>query len=1371
VNARSTDLPTDTASESRDLPPDLTERFREILREQPESVIGRARRRAFERAALSEARALRRQAGRAEAAVARELRQRANRLFFLAVAARNLGAGNGKALASTAADALTPTPATFDHTELQHIDAALATATATFAATAAPPGPTNARAVVTSPNSALVSWTAPTAPPAGLVLQSFLVTPLGGSGLTPLSAILTATSLPFPGLIPGTTYRFEVKALYAQGLSTVESLPAYTNNITPGLFTPQFPTHAPDPLLVLDAASHSWRGLINAASETGGRWRFQHLREQALKAATDALAYESHIAQMMAMNVAKVETAQQLLTPVLLDAINKLQGSAQGTTMLTSSTAVADAERAIGQSAAEAMFLEALINWLLTTSPTQFWIGLFDALIDDIAAFDTSLSRTGAYLDFAFSSSLATSLQPLLEQIRTQVDGEVNAIAGPLREAVAELIGGASSALQEVFQSFDEPLVMAPASGARPDTPNMDPLAGLSQQVRQSVENLIAGVKFQIDRTIAEAIGGSSALFRAVVIGYLVLPALASLVVAIAGGPISAALLAGVIMIAAEELIRLITGWLAGPLRKEIDQARARLEENVTRLRQIFADQAALISTSSPDTALRLLSWQLRELKDFLPEAFLDQTAEVLSAARNVVVENAVKLALGAEQALGNESGSAFDAVSYHYETDLAQAPQLAGGADPQRLSAAALLRDIGSLQQQATALHDSKEIELTHRLSLRRLLGGDPTDPTNPGLFAQFLQQGQVVVQLQEAALLDQRTPGLYRALIKEVSVSGIFDQVPADPSLSMPIVLTHLGRSATRIRKDANPAAPPVTPPCMPTTADLLVAELFAGERGHAAAEAAVRWMVIRPRADFWMLPGFSWIANGLVDAASACGNANVSGLRSQAISLYLAAKWWQRSTLLPSWSSTFTYTEAQIDQAIADILNFFKTGKIGGATIGPGLEGSVRTVYETYAGRFRPHIAKWAGATWEEDPDEQVRALGFVRLVRVQKPETAVFNLFPLDVGMTTTTLSATPVALDAAPITIQTLQYPPFANRGLEGEVLINLPTLGNGAVAGAGVPDALSGTASSLLKDIVLNVTVRACYDPDLAATVRASRSQTAGALRVADTLGGSRVLSLAGTRIELFTETRDARTVRFSLRAHRERTLRAWFAAVEEYKLLNGGALPPWTLPGSTTSLASVVAGKKPLARDDPFAPLQGTLAQLVVDFRRRPTTPAAADLGRLATTISIAPEDLDAPLGLLSPGGPSIAEPAELLGVTIAIIPMRAGVRKTSAPGSTAWHTGDPLAIQLGVDPLFAPILPFTTAAPLGRRLVYSQPPGATQTFPALKDLWPTTGNPALRIDFGANVFDPVNPSRNLVYDVVIGLTFRAPALEVSTV
>src|SRR5207249_1175209 len=109
------------------------------------------------------------------------------------------------------------------------------------------------------------------------------------------------------------------------------------------------------------------------------------------------------------------------------------------------------------------------------------------------------------------------------------------------------------------------------------------------------------------------------------VIAFLVLPIVAFLAISLAGGPFSAALLAAVVLIAAEELLHLLVEWLAGPLLKKITELQQKLAELVGKLQSFFSVQASLVEINDPTPFLRVVASQLRELRDFLPEAFLEQ--------------------------------------------------------------------------------------------------------------------------------------------------------------------------------------------------------------------------------------------------------------------------------------------------------------------------------------------------------------------------------------------------------------------------------------------------------------------------------------------------------------------------------------------------------------------------------------------------------------------------------------------------------------------------------------------------------------------------------------------------------------------------
>jgi hypothetical protein len=176
-----------------------------------------------------------------------------------------------------------------------------------------------------------------------------------------------------------------------------------------------------------------------------------------------------------------------------------------------------------------------------------------------------------------------------------------------------------------------------------------------------------------------------------------------------------------------------------------------------------------------------MLANQVRELRDLLPDEFVREASTLLQAARDVVLRDGLGLALAAEQALGSEHGTAFDVIRDQYLSSLPAATQLPAGTDPSLFAGAALLRDLGRLEQQRTSLQDGRETEMTARLSLLRLLGGDPLSlVTTPGELPRFLSTREAVVSLTESDLIDDRYPGIYRALIKEVRLAGIFNTLP---------------------------------------------------------------------------------------------------------------------------------------------------------------------------------------------------------------------------------------------------------------------------------------------------------------------------------------------------------------------------------------------------------------------------------------------------------------------------------------------------------------------------------------------------------------------------------------------------------------
>lgn len=1385
-----------TALDIPDLPserePDVLAFLRAALKADPATREGRAALHAAESAALRLARDLKRQARAQGGALGAELEQRANESYFRAVLAQQLP----QLIELLRRPRLLPE----GPVPLQP------------ALPSTPPSkPTDVEA---EPGnlSATVRWRQ--AP--GEVVTSFRVTPHApGISSVPTTVAGTVREATVLGLAAGTAYRFSVRASSPVGDSAESDLsdPPVTPLGPPapppggGPLDLALPAFSSDPALLIDKAAQPLRAYAADAARIGQKWRYEHLKAQAVAAAREAMQYEEHIARLMGMAVDKLGTAEEILNATLIQVVASGQGIAGGLAEAAASPEIESLLDPLGDTAAQTLLLPRFFAWLVETGPLKFWIGLFEAVISDLASVvpffggSTDLKRTRKYLKSVFNdptSGVQKALAEAANDILSRLDGEVEQMVAPLRAATGQVIEGTRKAMADVFEGFDITLLMTPSQvPGEPDVPDLDPLTDLYAQINAQVDKLADEVKAKVTAALApltSLTGGGGALFETIVITFLVLPILAFLVISLAGGPFSAALLAAAVLLAAEELLRLLVQWLAGPLLKKITELQQRLTELVGRLQGFFALQASLVQTQNPAIFLRILASELRQLRDFLPQAFLEEAAGVLQEARNVVLRTATQLGLAAEQALGAENVTVFEAVRDDYATFLAPAPQLPGGTDPSRLAGAALLRDIGRLEEQRTGIRDGKEIELTHRLSLLRLLGGDPSLSIQ-----QFLQKRELLVSLTERDLLDRMFPGVYRAVIKEIRATGVLAG-DIDPRLhGIPLTITHLGESRTRIKRSANPAAPPVElPGCFPkipfqfsqpvvgprlfdTTPDDFPDENEAIFLLPTAFNDALRDQI---RRAFDPLPlstvrqnwltVFLLIFGGLsfdqiaalmtrpfLQAALAnlpesleraalqrsCGLVDPATLSAAARTL-LASEGLKFDNLMmavllqPGPNDNFD-VRPDLDPAIGVLADRLRAGFTLGDRKLPGLVEVAQEAWKQGRAAFLRRVGRWGDVDFEEDPDPQVRALGLVRLVRRAPSESMVYNLFPPGPPAAVRAEPAAGVSDGSPFVPASALQYRPFENRGIEGDLLLRLESLDDDAIL---PPGAVVEQLSASLTDIVLDITVRGCYDADLAQTVRAGRRQTAAGFNVASRLpGASGPIGLPGSLVRVEAGASELRTVRYSLRAHRDRTLQVLTAAV-------------LAQPAAPAELKPLIEGKSVLGRDAAFAPLDPAASSFRVELSGEPLANSVAALQSLAGTLRVSPGDLGFDSAVLE--GRDAVEPARLISLGVAVIPMPEGVRAPDAE-----LTEDPMNVQLQVTGPLGNVFPgFGSSAPLPQRLKMTIPAEADP--PAVADLFAADVAPALTFDLAGAL---AGGSR--LYDVIVSLTFRVPALRVSTV
>jgi hypothetical protein len=1240
--------------------------------------------------------------------------------------------------------------------------------------TGPPDAPTNVAATAGNA-SALVSWTAPTQP-----ATTYTVTPFVGTTARPAVTVdgLTPFAL-VTGLVNGTTYTFNVKATNAFGTSA-DSLPS--NPVTPSApgtapFEPTLPPLTSEPVLQLDPAAETARQLLSEAMRIGAKWRFEYLKRQAIEAAQEALAYEAHVTTLMQMTLTKASSAEVILNATLLDAAARIQTIARDLAALGSVPEVDQLVGPLADAASDALLLPRFLLWLARTSPIGFWIGMFEAMISDLASVflsDTDFSRTHRFLRHAFESDVdgvKAGVQQAVQDVLLRLDDEVDAMIAPLKAAIVQVVGGTTRAMAEVFEAYDLPLLMnPPAPPSTLDVPNVDPIGVTAQELLSEVETQADAIKQQIRARLEPLLAGTADKFVVLAATYLVIPIVAFLAISLAGGPLSAALLAAAVLIAAEELIHLLLSWLTGPLLKKVDEVRRRADELIGRLNALFATHAEMARNFSPELILTILANEVRELRDLLPDEFVRQAAALLQAARDVVLRDGIELALGAEQSLGMENGTAFEVIRDAYVSSLPQATQLPAGTDPSLFASAVLLRDLGRLDQQRTSLRDPKETEFTVRLSLFRLLGGDPASPiATPGEFSRFLSTREAVVRLTEAGLIDERSPGVYRALIKEVRLSGIFNTTPAGSVTGgIPVSVTHLGESRTRIKRSANPNAPPLQ---LPECVHLSEEEFGVQAADQAALEQAVldafatvplapRWVyfivilvglgyqIPLPfrQAAIQVVPGA--VADRIVATLDVCGFVDPGSCRERAAQMLRSMPWPDMGGALLAGATSANLEQppplSNLAPVATQVAQTLRTGMEGSTDLTPGLEDVAREAYRAAVEAFQHRIAKWGGAYLQEDPDPQVRSLGFATLVRPQAPETAVFSLFP-DLPTTGVRAEAPASTSDGPPFAAApTLQYRPFENRGIDGRLLVRLEPGADGATQ-----------LSDQLNDVVLEVVVRALYDQDLAATVRAGNQQRRNLLGLAGQLSTPPLtIVVPGTRPEVQAATGDVRTIDFSLRAQRDRTIDAWTTALQ----INPALVP--TING-LGALARLGPG-------DPYAPLRplgSAPLDLTVSFDDGPSPTAnEAALLALERLIQIGPADLGFPTNVLT-AIPQVVEDSRLLSVGIAVIPTPAGVR---APGTLDTEP-EPIGLTIAApSPLDVLVPGFATATPLGRRLAITPLPAPPAAAPSVRlvDVWNAATAPTITASIPAAAFG----TTPLLYDIVFSLTFTVPTLAAPT-
>lgn len=625
--------------------------------------------------------------------------------------------------------------------------------------------------------------------------------------------------------LPKGSYVFGVRSFNDGGYADEvrSSVLAYTPPAT--AFTPALAPFASGLALPFDLGSSGLdidklRRRMAGVNDQANKWRFDYLKSLAVKAANDTLQYEQQILRLMQMTLSKVSTAQLLLSPVLQDVVKTVSGDIKQVATLATSGPVQGVVKAVGEAAATAVSLEGLLKFLTEQSPLDFWLGLFKGMLLDIAHVDFNLGYTNAFLQHYFTDDLLATLMKTIGDLERRVDLIVDEVAGPLRQAVAGITSGVSAELEAVLKSFGDPaLLLAVAPGTGDLIPGGNPLGAVNSLLDKftaTLDEMLKLVRSTIDGTLSDLLNGEGLIIK-LIKALVVYPILGVLVTGIVFGGVGAGIIGAVVAGAGVELLRLVASLITGPLLGQINDARKAALDALNELQKIFAQELALLD--NPTAALALVSGHLAEVRELLPTAFLSDAASVLGDARRSVLNNANQLALAAERALGLEHCTAFDLISPDYQRQIAPAPQMPGGLDDSFLAGASMLRDFNALETARTQLLEGKELTLTHRFSLFKLLGGVGDPATATGTIAktikEFLSGGKLILRLSEESIIDASFPGLYRVLISDIRPIGVFGAATTALSslpLTLPLTITHLGPARTRIKRLANPVAPPV-------------------------------------------------------------------------------------------------------------------------------------------------------------------------------------------------------------------------------------------------------------------------------------------------------------------------------------------------------------------------------------------------------------------------------------------------------------------------------------------------------------------------------------------------------------------------------
>ncbi len=1164
-----------------------------------------------------------------------------------------------------------------------------------------------------------------------------------------------------PALSPGRTYVATVTAQYSTLGGTVrvdrQSDPSSSVTLADPDATKPLPRLVPDPLVLLSPTPEARQAAAQALT-MAGRWRSQKLLSQAIGVVEQANALEGHITQLQALQAVKGLAGEQVLQPVLQSAIKDL-GALKDTVADIHVPDLPSAVQKVVEAGGKHAILARFLVWLAQTDVVDFWIDLFGALIEDVATFDSDLTDTKKVINRVLGGDLLSGIQAQLDQLRAELLSNHDRLAAEVEGHLAEAVQVITAGLSRALSALDIPL-QAPGAPGIPD-PFQDALAKLAATVRQKLD--------EVRQALVDGLRALTTLdpklFRVLVIVYLVLPILAALAIGLAGGPFTAAALAAIVLVAVQQLIHLVLRLLTGPLNAQLDELHRALDHAVANLRRLINDVGGQI-TAKVEGASETLGYQLelvarglQALRDLLPREYLDEAAQLLGAARDSLLRRATAVALAGEVALGQETGAVFDVLDLDYSGargGLPRAPHLPGGTNPRRFAGERLLVDLSRLVEQQLRQDVGREMLLTQRLSLFDLLRTAQQDGASPADALQRLLFGQdVIIELSEQALLDATHPGAYRALIHRVRLVGLATGV-VDPATVLPVQLTHLGPSRTRVKREASGALGSLSQ---------RLAVLLGADRVRAAYETATNMGVGLGRPDLlteaeqkrlWSA-FLSWAVRHQVrTAAEELRGPGTDDLEAMltAVAVRLADFGFPVTSSLvapadghvpvgpdgkPFWLDD--HDDAQSPVAITSLAKSVtkegqlpevdpRYGKRGELPTEEGLAGFAEALSRDL--QVSLGAGKWGEAHLEEDPNPDLRALGFAVLVRDRPSETLNLTLAPTDgpavpglgaVGDITTILQARGVDVADG---LEADQYRPLENRGLGGELLLRLPQ-----ADGTGIYSLVqqAGPPLARLTNLLLEVELRVCHDDRLATALRASSARSTSLDALVASVTGRTGGFLDSLPITRRGSGRQA-TLKYSLRSHRDRVLSAWKSAVAV------GTVDPEVLERHGIPPTDVVNGLNFLGKEDPLDLLgssDGTQFDLVFALLDDPLA--------LARRLSVTPP-------MLGLNDVDVADPAATLtGLAYVIVPTRhlKEGEATLSPGDAVagWFPSTPKVKGLN-------ILEANQASP---------PVPLSELFVA----GGADSEPVLRFDFQELL------AQQAVYDVLVACFVNLPALRVT--